>query len=261
MDEHVALLPLSDAFVQEELEGRHMAHNYDQHFDDLREEALVADFLASLTQRLDLLPDPLLAAWVASDLLPREEGLDEDAYQLRLEELIELLLVIGACQSKWHEGELKHVVLGFPGRRRRLDLGQRNLHDALLALGRGVLWDVDRAQGHQRLQVELDLTEEVLEEVEENLSIGTVVFAIDDESLLDFHVDFSGHLGGNVPRSVFVEPLFAQNVENVRVGLVLEALRVELGVRVDQVDQVDVPLRNLASGLTASLVVTQHDVQ
>lgn len=100
-----------------------MAHDNNQHFDDLSEEALVADLLTSLTQRLDLLPDPLLAARMSIDLLLRKEGLDEDADQLWLEQLVELLLVVGASQGQRHECEFKHIVFGLPRRRRRLNLG------------------------------------------------------------------------------------------------------------------------------------------
>ena len=72
------------------------------------------------------------------------------------------------------------------------------------------------------------LAEEVLEQVEEDLSVSTLVLAVDDEGLLDFHIDFPGHLRGQVAWRVLVEPLLAQDIEDVRIVLVLEALRVEL---------------------------------
>ena len=66
-----------------------MAHNNDQHLDDLCEEALIANLLPLLHYSLNLLPDPLLSRRIRriglSDLLLAEESVDELRDELRLE--------------------------------------------------------------------------------------------------------------------------------------------------------------------------------
>ena len=81
--------------------------------------------------------------------------------------------------------------------------------------------DLDCAESYQGLQVELYLAEKVLQKVKENLSVSTLVLAVDNKGFLDLHVDFSRHLWSQISRSIFVKPLFSQDVENVGIVLIL----------------------------------------
>ena len=91
-----------------------MAHNNDQHLDDLCEEALIANLLPLFHYCLNLLPDPLLSGWIRrislSDLLLAEESVDKLRDKLRLEQLFEFPRRVRAGKRQRHECELKHVV-------------------------------------------------------------------------------------------------------------------------------------------------------
>ena len=93
--------------------------------------------------------------------------------------------------------------------------------------------DVNRAKSDKGLQVELNLAEKVFQKIKQDLGIGILVFAVGDQSLLNFHVNFTSHLGWQVSRSVLVQPFLSQNVQDFCVVLVFETLRIEFGVRVD----------------------------
>ena len=54
------LIPTLRHALFEGLIGANVAHDNDKHFDDLREEALIANLLPLLHYSLNLLPDPLL---------------------------------------------------------------------------------------------------------------------------------------------------------------------------------------------------------
>lgn len=112
-----------------------MAHNDNQHLNDLCEEALVADFLSSLHQVLDFLPCPRLrGVRCAAHLSLEEKRLHKLRNQLWFEELIKLSLIISTRKRQWHEAELEHVVLGLVRGVRSLDLVQCSIHDAFLPL-------------------------------------------------------------------------------------------------------------------------------
>ena len=51
--------------IEEGLERVDVAHDDDEHLDDLSEEALVAYFLSLLHDCLDLLPNPLFSLWLS----------------------------------------------------------------------------------------------------------------------------------------------------------------------------------------------------
>lgn len=76
-----------------------MSHNDDKYFYDFSEEALIADLLSFLHHLLNDLPDPQFTRHAASlsllDLhLLCKESLDEFRDKSRLEEIIELALII-----------------------------------------------------------------------------------------------------------------------------------------------------------------------
>ena len=142
------LLPLASNELdtsKEVLERWDVSHYYDQHFDDLSEEALVTDLLPFLESLLDDLPKPSFLSGLTTlrrfEVL-REESLDELGDEFRLEKLIKLLFVVGTHQSQRHESELKHVVFGFIRGRRCLDLLQGRLHDVFLSQRGCLLRDV-----------------------------------------------------------------------------------------------------------------------
>ena len=100
------------------LEGIDVTHYNDKHLYNLSKEALIADFLSLLHHSLYLLPDPLLSGWVrpllrGMHLLLTEESLNKLGDQLWFEEVIELPLIVGTRECKWHKSKLKHVVFGF----------------------------------------------------------------------------------------------------------------------------------------------------
>ena len=175
-----------------------MSHDDNEHLDNLSKEALIADLLPLLHHGLDLLPNPLFAGWSCAcgrDGLFAEESVDKLHDELWLEQIVKLSLVTRTRESKRHEGKLEHVVLCLVGRLRCHDLLQSGVHDVLLSRSRGVLGDVDGAESHKGLQVKLDLAEEVLKQVEEDLGVGTLVLAVDNQRLLNLHVDLTSHLG------------------------------------------------------------------
>ena len=91
------------------------------------------------------------------------------------------------------------------------------------------------------------------------MSIGTLVLAVDDKSLLDLHVNFPGHLRSQIPRRVLIEPLLTQNIKDVSVVLLLKALGVKLGVGVDLTDQVEEVCREIATTISSLIIVLQND--
>lgn len=78
---------------------------------------------------------------------------------------------------------------------------------------------------------------------------------------MDLHVNFSGHLWGQIARSILIEPLFSQNVENVGIVLIFEALRVELRVGVYNAYEVEEALGKVAPSVASLIVVLKYNVQ
>ena len=87
---------------KEVLERWDVSHDDDQHFDNLSEEALVADLLPFLKSLLDHLPKPSFLSGLTTlgrfEML-RKESFDEFGNEFWLEKLIELLFVVGTHQS------------------------------------------------------------------------------------------------------------------------------------------------------------------